>query len=254
MIATLPALLSLRRRATAAARRVSVVLGALTVVFGVGLMATAGLSDLARRRAPGDPVADGRHRRRPRLRSRAGRSPATSSGSRRTTSRCGRSGASASGLRAHRAARAGASSRATARATCSRAWSPTSTPCRTSTCAGRLPPARGAAGRRGLGRRRRRVRAGRGARPRRRAAHGWRGGARAGRRARASRGRAPGRRSRRAVGRARRAPRAPRRSSSPSAARQAALGRIRAADATLVTLARRDAFATGIGDGLLGSP
>ena len=49
----------------------SVVLGAATVLFGVGLMATAGLPDLARRRAAGDPLADGRDRRRALLRARA---------------------------------------------------------------------------------------------------------------------------------------------------------------------------------------
>ena len=57
-------------------------LGALTILFGVGLMATAGLPDLARRRAAGDPLADGRDRRGAVLRARAARSPATSSGSR----------------------------------------------------------------------------------------------------------------------------------------------------------------------------
>ena len=70
----------------------------------------------------------------------------------------------------------------------------------------------------------------------------WRGGSAAG-------GRRQAARARRAVGRARRASCAPRRSSSPTAARAAALGRVRAADGALVRLARRDALVGGLADG-----
>ena len=73
----------------------SIVLAALTVLFGVGLIATSGYLDLARRRAAADPVAR-RSRSSPSASSASrGRSPATSTASSRTTSRSGRSAGSA---------------------------------------------------------------------------------------------------------------------------------------------------------------
>ena len=208
------------------------------------------LSDLARRRAPADPVADGRRSPRSRRSASAGRSCATSSGSRRTTSRCARSGGCGRASTSASSRSRRPSSTATARATCSRAWSPTSTPSRTSTCAAccrpssrsspaalsvgvaaAFVPAAGLVLAAGL------LTAGL-AVP---ALSGYLG---------ARAGTTPGRRSRRAVGRARRAPRG--RARARRLRRRS--GRARRASApptrALVKLARRDALATGTGDAL----
>ncbi len=104
--ATLPALLRLvgvpRRRLVAAA-----VLGALTIVFGVGADGHVRLSDLTRRRAPADPVADGRDRRGPGVRHRpADRALPRAARLARRRAALARAVADAL-LRAHRAARPG---------------------------------------------------------------------------------------------------------------------------------------------------
>ena len=250
MIAALPALLRLadapRRRLVAAA-----VLGALTVVFGVGLMATAGY--LISRAAEHPPILSltvaivgvrlfGLGRPIARYLERLA--------SHDLALRALGAGADAR-LRAHRAARAGRARGLPRRATCSRAWSPTSTRSQNLYLRGLLPPVVALlAG--GLSRRRCRrascpaaglVLAG-GLLARR---------TRGARAVAAARGRgrgAPGRRPRRAVGRARRA--AARRARARRLRRRgsARWSAIRDADAALVGLARRDALAAGIGDGL----
>ena len=225
-------------------------LGALTVVFGVGLMATAGylISRAAERPAilslmvtivavqffgVGRPVA------------------ALPRAARLARPRAPRARPAARPLlRADRAAGAGASSTATARATCCRGWSRTSTRSRTCTCAAssrrssRSSPARVSVGvaaaflpAAGLV-----LAAG--------LLVGGAGRAGAGRVASAP-GPAGVRRPPAAqlVGRARRAARG-----APElvafGAEQAALDRVRAADGALVRLARRDALVAGVADGL----
>ncbi len=68
-----------------------VVLGALAIAAGIGLMATAGLPHLAGRSAPADPRARRRDRRRALLRRLARRAALPRAASSRTTPRCARS-------------------------------------------------------------------------------------------------------------------------------------------------------------------
>ena len=100
-----------RRACRGRASRWRSLLGALTVVFGVGLMATAGYLISRAAERPGDSLADGRHRRGALLRARAAARPLPRAARARTTSPSARSAARATPrLRANRAARARASS------------------------------------------------------------------------------------------------------------------------------------------------